>query len=173
MASKKDLLRVYLDTCVVEPWFKNMIQSKKDDKNQTETPEIIQFLIAHPEIEKYISYFTIAELVEILMFKTDKVRDHMKRLEIIGAFVEAFQRTIPNLRIIVLEESKNGEKGLLIPIPELLKYTALIGEVKDAIHVCIAKHEDIFIVTKDDKIGKVQSVYPKTVGMKGFAKAFE
>lgn len=92
--------------------------------------------------------------MEELLFRTSKVKLHMRKLQLV-------------------EESKNGEKGLLIPVPELLEYTALIGYVKDAIHVCVAKHEDIYIVTKDDKVGKVQQVYPKTIGMKGFAKAFE
>ena len=173
MPSKKDLERVYLDTSVVLPWFQNLMRGTKDSRGTIETPEIIEFLIARPEIAKYISYFTIAEIVKELMFKTDKVRSHLKRLEIVQSFVLTFQGTIPNLSIIELEESKNGEKGILIPIPELLQYTALIGDTSDAIHVCIAKHEDIYLVTKDDKVGKVKILYPKTIGMKDFAKAFE
>ncbi len=166
MVGKKDLMKVYLDTSVILPWFQNIMTENN------ETPMIIRFLVEHPEIEKYISSFTVAELVEKLMFKTDKIRDHMKKLEIITSFIDVFQRTIPNLYIIELEESKNGERGILIPIPELIEYISVIGNVKDAIHVCIAKHEDIYIVTKDDEIGRIQSLYPKTVGMKGFAKAF-
>jgi len=172
MPSKQDLMRVYLDTCVILPWFQNIITNKKDSKGKIEVPKIIQFLVEHPEIEKYISAFTVAELVKELMFKTDKVKPHMKRLEYVQGFIETFQLTIPNMNIIELEESKNGEKGILIPVPDLIKYTSLIGDVPDAIHVCIAKHEDIYMVTKDDKVGKVQSVYSKTVGMIGFAKAF-
>lgn len=172
MTTKDDLKHVYLDTSVILPWFQNMLQNKKDSKGHIEAPKIIQFLVDHPEIEKYISYFTIAEIVEELLFKTDKIKDYMKRLEHVKAFVEVFQLTIPNLSIIEQEESKNGESGILIPAPELLEYTAKIGDVKDAIHVCIAKHEDIYMVTKDDKVGKAQSVYPKIIGMIGFAKAF-
>lgn len=107
------------------------------------------------------------------MFRTGRIKDYMKRAEYVSAFVETFRHTIPNLNIIELEESKNGERGLLIPVPELLEYTALIGDVSDAIHVCIAKHEDIYLVTKDNDVGRVQEAYPKTVGMVGFAKAFE
>lgn len=172
MPSRQDLMKVYLDTSVILPWFQNIITNKKDNKGQLETPKIIQFLIDHPEIEKYISAFTVAELVKELMFKTDKVKPHMKRLEYVQSFVETFQLIIPNLNIIELEESKNGDKGILVAVPDLIKYTSLIGDVSDAIHVCIAKHEDIYIVTKDDRVGNVQSVYPKTIGMIGFAKAF-
>lgn len=173
MPFKQDLMRVYLDTCVILPWFQNIIIGKKDNKGQIETPRIIQFLIDHSEIEKYVSAFTVAELVKELMFKTDRVKPHMKRLEYVQSFIETFQLTIPNLNIIELEESKNGDKGILIPVPDLIKYTSLIGDVPDAIHVCIAKHEDIYMVTKDDKVGRVQSVYPKIIGMIGFAKAFD
>ena len=167
MTNRKDLMKVYLDTNVILPWFENIMSGKN------ETPNVILFLVDHPEIEKYISSFTIAELVEHLMFKTDRIKGFMRKLDIITSFVEAFQNTIPNLSIIELEESKNGDFGILVPIPELIEYTSVIGSVSDSIQVCIAKHEDIYIVTKDDDIGKVQSLYPKTVGMIGFAKAFQ
>ncbi len=166
MPGKKDLLKVYLDTSVILPWFENIMANKK------ETPMIIQFLIEHSEIEKYISAFTIAELVENLMFKSNKIRDYMKKSQYIIDFIETFRHTIPNLKIIELEESKNGKKGLLISVPELIEFTSIIGSVKDSIHVCIAMHEDIYIVTKDDKVGKVQTLYPKIIGMIGFAKSF-
>ncbi|GEM_PF-3237839 len=61
----------------------------------------------------------------------------------------------------------------VISVPEVIQFTAKIGDVRDAVHVCIAKHEDLYLVTKDDGIGKVQEIYPKTIGMIGFMKAFE
>ncbi len=167
MASKDDLKRVYLDTSVILPFFENLM------KNKTETTGFIEFLIRHPEIEKWISSFTIAELVEHLFYKTPEVKQFMKNLKNIEAFVKTFQQMVPNLNIILLEESKKGNKGLIIAVPQLINYTSLIGNVQDAVHVCIAMHEDLWIVTKDDKIGKVKELYPKTIGMVGFMKAFE
>ena len=72
---------------------------------------------------------------------------------------------IPNLKILEDEISKNGQKGLFISAEDLLAFTTKIGSVKDAIHVCLAKHENCYFVTKDDKVGKVQLFYPKTIGM--------
>ncbi|MBI4170847.1 MAG: hypothetical protein HY514_04075 [Candidatus Aenigmarchaeota archaeon] len=169
MPSKKDLMRVYLDNSTIEPWFEAILIEGKHMK----TPGFIQFLIVHKEIEKFISSFTVAELVEKLMFHTEKVRPFMKKLELIEGFVNTFQQTIPNLTIIEEEQAPNGQRGLFISVPELIQFTAKIGDIKDAIHVCIAKHEDLYLVTKDDNIGRVQDIYQRTVGMVGFMKAFE
>ncbi|GEM_PF-4580887 len=108
VASKKDLMRVYLDNSTIEPWFESIMAQRP------ETSGFIQFLIDHQEIEKFISSFTVAELVEKLMFHTDRIRPFMKKLELIEAFVKTFQQTIPNLTIIEEERSSNGQRGLFI-----------------------------------------------------------
>ena len=55
MAIKEDFKRIYLDTCTILPWFENLMQ----DKPKLETPGFIQFLVDHPEIEKWISSYSM------------------------------------------------------------------------------------------------------------------
>ena len=80
---------------------------------------------------------------------------------------------IPNLKVLILEKSKKGKEGLIIAVPELWNYTAQHGQTTDAIHVCIAMHEDFWFITKDDRIGKLKELYPKIEGMKGFMGIFD
>ena len=169
MTLKDDMKRVYLDNSVIEPWFEGIMTGNK----QLQTSKFIDFLILHTEIEKFISTFTIAELIEKLLFKTNNIKSYMKEKSKIEDFVEAFRQTIPNLKILEDEVSQNGQKGLFICAEDLLAFTTKIGSSKDSVHVCIAKHEDLYFVTKDDKIGRVKELYPKTIGMIGFAKAFD
>ena len=167
MSLKDDLKKVYLDNSTIEPWFEGIMTNNI----KLLTSGFINFLIEHKEILKFISTFTVAELIEKLLFKTNNIKQYMKKKSKIEDFVETFRCTIPNLKILEDETSRTGEKGLFICAEDLLAFTTKIGSTKDAIHICIAKHEGLYFVTKDDDAGRVQSIYEKTIGMKGFMRA--
>ncbi len=52
---------------------------------------------------------------------------------------------------IIEYEKEDKETGIFIS-PEVVKFTSICGELKDAAHVCIAKHENLMFVTHEDKM---------------------
>ena len=166
MSTKDDINQIYIDTSLLHEWFARLMRGEK----QYYEPKIIAFLRKHSEINKFISIFTIAELVESLLFREKGIHDHMKKLETINSFVQVFVETT-GIKIIEFEK-KDVHRGIFIS-PNIVKYTAECGEVKDAIHVCIAEHEDLALVTHDDKFGRIKPLYEKIVTDKHLMKLFK
>lgn len=151
---KDDIKQIYIDTSLLHEWFARLMRQEKTEKD----PEIILFHREHNEIKKFISIFTIAELVESLLFHEKRIREHMKKLELIEHFANLLMETT-GIKIIEYEK-KNGHGGIFIS-PRIIKCTGICGSVKDAIHVCIAEHEDLWLVTHDSKFGKLKPLYAK------------
>jgi len=166
MATKDEITQVYIDTSLLLEWFARLMrEDKRDDE-----PRIIKFLREQREIKKFISIFTIAELVEDLLFHEKRIKYHMKKIELIESFAKSLMETTA-IRIIEMEKD-DEHKGIFIS-PNIVKYTAICGSIKDAIHVCIAEHEDLWLVTHDDKIGKLKPSYKKITTDTHLLKLFE
>ena len=163
---KEDIVQIYIDTSLLNEWFARLMRGEKPEKD----PEIIRFLGAYKDIEKFISIFTIAELVESLLFHEKRIRDHMKKMEIIESFAKLLMETT-GLKIIELEK-KDEHKGVFIS-PQVVKYTSICGSVKDAIHVCIAQYEDLWLITHDNKFGRLKPLYEKILTDRNLLKLFK
>src|SRR3989344_5988756 len=127
---KKDEIRkIYIDTSLLHDWFARLMRNEKDPDTDS-----IKFLRDRKDVDKFISIFTIAELVESLLFHEKGIRDYMKKLEVIESFSKLFMQTTG---VKVIEFEKEGEhKGIFIS-PKIVKYTSICESVKDAAHVCI------------------------------------
>lgn len=165
MPSKNDVKQIYIDTSLLHGWFARLMRGEKEGNT-----EIVKFLIDQKEIKKFISIFTIAELVESLLFHEKRIRDYMKKKEVIESFAEILIETT-GIRILELEK-RDEHKGIFIS-PKIVEYTALCGSVKDAIHVVIAEHEDLWLITHDNKIGKIKPLYNRIITDKHLLKLFE
>jgi hypothetical protein len=165
MAAKDEIKQVYLDTNLLREWFARLMR-----KETREDPRIIKFLREHDEIKKFVSIFTIAELVESLLFHETRIRDHMKEVKVIGSFAQVLMETT-GIKVIELEK-EDDHRGIFVS-PNVVKYTGICGSLKDAIHVCIAEHEDLWLITHDDKIGKLNSIYRKITTDTHLMKLFE
>src|SRR3989339_949283 len=132
--------RVYLDTNIIYGFFKSII------KGENEVPEIIKFLADRNDVEKFISTFTIAEIIENLL-KEFSYRNLKK--EYIISLVDALRLTI-NLQTI--QESIEFSS-------ELIDYTYECRDAKDSLHVLIAKKNDLYFITRDNDIGRMNKLY--------------
>lgn len=150
---KEDIKQIYIDTSLLQEWFARLMRNERKEE-----PKILEFLRERKEITKFISIFTIAELVENLLFHEKRIRDFMKRTQVIESFAELLMQTTG---IKIIEFEKEDEHTGIFVSPNIVKYTGICGSVKDAIHVCIAEHEDLWLITHDDKIGKLKPLYTK------------
>ena len=105
---KKDEIRkIYIDTSLLHDWFARLMRNEKDPDTDS-----IKFLRDRKDVDKFISIFTIAELVESLLFHEKGIRDYMKKLEVIESFSKLFMQTTG---VKVIEFEKEGEhKGIFI-----------------------------------------------------------
>lgn len=161
-------LKAYLDTNLILHWFKLCIIKRR---KQADEQELIKFLSRHKEIEIFLSVFSVAEIVAHLRneFK-DKVT--MREIE---AFINILRNTI-KFEIIKLDkftDTKEQErKGILIS-PEIIDFAFLCYSARDSIHIDIAKSNDLWLITRDNDIPRVQKIYSKVIGESKFRKQFE
>ena len=94
---------IYLDTSLLIGWFKHILEKRK----KTEEPEIIEFLNNKPEIKRYISVITVAEIIEVLKSKDFK-NYKLEKSYILDLIVNL--RNTLNLIIIEEFEEKNGKQ---------------------------------------------------------------
>ncbi|MBI2583045.1 MAG: PIN domain-containing protein [Candidatus Aenigmarchaeota archaeon] len=145
--------KVYLDTNIVYGFFQNIIRGKMDH------PEIIKFLAERKDVEKYISTFTVAEIVENLL-KEFPYRSLKK--DYIMSLVDTLRLTV-DLKILQETIELSGE---------LVDFVYECKDAKDSLHVLIAKKNDLFFITRDDKVGILKSLYPNIMGEQKFKKQF-
>ncbi len=151
MPSKDDVKQIYIDTSLLHEWIARLMRGEKG-----EDTEIIKFLRDHEEITRFISIFTIAELVESLLFHEKRIRDYMKKRETVESLAQILMETT-GIRIVEYEK-RDEHVGIFIS-PKIVDYVAKCGSIKDAVHVCIAEHEDLWLVTHDKKFGKLKPLY--------------
>lgn len=157
--------RIYLDNSLLVGWFLVYLREAKNPID----PEIIQFLSKNKEIEVFISHLSIAELMEHFLFHDNRIREHMRKPEMIFLFLEEL-RNVLNLKVIT-HIGKNGIEGNFVP-KEMINFTILCKEPIDAIHAAIAKYEDLYFITHDSKLGILSKLYNKTITDKHFYKFF-
>ena len=158
---------IYLDTSLLIGWFKHILEKRK----KTGEPEIIEFLNDKPEIKRYISSITIAEIIEVLKSKDFK-NYKLEKSYILDLIVNL--RNTLNLIIIEEFEEKGRKqlKNIILDSRNIVDFTFLGGEVIDAIHTEIARSNNIYFITRDENIGKTKELYPKIMGLKHFIKQF-
>ena len=144
-------LKLYIDTSLIYEPIRRMLVNEKPFET-----EFTDFLIGHPEIERTISIFTVAEIVENLLFREKRILEYKRNIDAILTLVKVIQNTYS---IDVIEyEIKDGQKGFFV-LSDLIALTGKLGNIKDAIHVCIAKHENLMLVSHEDKFGVVKDIY--------------
>ncbi len=158
---------IYLDTSLLVGWFKHILERRK----KTEEPQIIEFLNNRPEIKKYISSISIAEIIEVL--KSKEFKNYKLENQYILDLIETLRNT---LNLIVIEEfeekGKKQLKNIFLDSQNIVDLTFLGGEVIDAIHIDISKSNNLYFITRDEGIGKTKEIYPKIMGLKHFMKQF-
>lgn len=160
--------KVYLDTNLILHWFKLRILKKK---KEADDKKIIKFLSKHKEIETFISAFSVAEIVAKLRkeFKDRVTMDEIKEI------IEILRNSIKfdTIKLDKFSDMKGQErKGILIS-PEIIDFAFVCYDASDAIHIDIAKSNDLWFVTRDDDAPRAREKYSKIMGESKFRKQFE
>ena len=159
--------RIYLDNSLLIGWFLPYMRGI----TPKEEPDIIQFLLKHPEIEVFISNFSIAELMESLLHGNIKgIRECNKKQEFVMSLLNAL-RELVNFQIIT-HKGKNEIEGNFIT-KDVIPFTVCCKQPKDAIHVAIAQYENLCLVTHDTKSTVLSGLYKKTITDKHLYKFYE
>ena len=130
-------LSVYLDTSIVERYFKRAVESRRE-KKEIILPKIFEHFIYNPEIKLITSVFTFAEIFEHL-WKNYKISPS-EIAEIAQEFLTRF-----DIEMIFEFQIK----------AEILRWVRKYRiEAKDAIHLSIAKERSICLLTADANLLK-------------------
>lgn len=154
---------IYIDVSIFREWLVRTIIGRSKDVYY------VKFLSEHNEFEKFISVFGIAEIVETL-----KKEPRVQHIDLTREFILGLIDTLRNTaKIEVIEEEGEGlYKGFTVS-PKIVEFTFVCGDLKDSIHVEIAKNNKLLLVTKDDAIGKLKELYPKIIGIRKFVRRQE
>ena len=71
-----------------------------------------------------------------------------------------------------MDKDNTEFKGISLSA-DIINYTYLCGDLKDAIHVEIAKSNKLSFITKDDKVGRIKPLYPEITGIRKFIRRAE
>lgn len=146
--------RIYLDTNQLFGWFENHLDKKRPESG------IVKFLMEKCEdIEKFTSIYAAAE---ILVNLKERFQGRNLSAEKIGYMFEIL-REIIGLQMIV--ESKLTE--------EVLKFADLCNDHNDAIHIQIAKNQNLMLITKDTDVGRVKAAYANVMSIGKFTRQFD
>ncbi|MBI5060989.1 MAG: hypothetical protein HZB67_01605 [Candidatus Aenigmarchaeota archaeon] len=158
----------YLDTSLLFGWFKHIISKKP----KTSEPQIISFLKQHPEVKTFISSMTAAEIVE--RSRKDLAKQNLSLIQI-KKVVEKMQQIL-GFKIIdfyVATDGKEEIKDIRLNARNIINLTFLGKDVKDAIHVEIARQNDLWWIARDDCTGTMEEIYPKIMTAKKLMKQYE
>lgn len=157
--------RAYLDINIFREWFVRTI------RGDTTPIFYVEFLSEHTEIEKRISIFSIAEIVETLL-KEPELQGWKLTKEWILSLIVIFRDAI-GVKIIEEDENYKGQYRGFVVSPKIVEFTYLCGDLKDSVHVDIAKSNDLLFITKDDEIGRVKNAYPRVEGIRSLIRRYE
>ena len=145
--------KIYIDNNLLIRWFVHKFNRKK----YRSMPEIIKFFNEHPEISKYASILSVAELVHTLKYGKDfqRFRLNLKHIE---ELLSELQNTI-NLDIILKEKRDGVEIDGVIITRDLIKMIDRHHHLIDCMHLDIAKSHDLFFVTHEAKMGELKPLY--------------
>lgn len=163
----------YLDTSILISWIKNAVILKK----KTPETEFIEFLKRHPEIKTFISSMTTAEIASVISREFPEQKLSLKMIR--EGIVEGQLQALLGYEIIksyISEDEKTKEERMEIRLDvETLILLSFLGkDVKDAMHIEIARQSDKwFVYDKDADIGRMQEIYPKIITVKKLMKQYE
>ena len=148
-------LKFYLDTNMSERFFKNAIFSKRR-KTKLEIPKIFGYLVSI-NAELYVSSFSLAEVYEH-MWKSYQAQPH-EISEMTQLFLQKFKIKL------ILDFEISGK------ILHYVRKRKL--EAKDAVHLSIAKNNDIYLLSDDnDFIERARAFYAKLIAEKSLRTFF-
>ena len=131
----KEPKKIYLDTNIIERYFKRSIQARKKKEPLT-LPEIFHYFKIHPEIKLFTSIFTFAELFEHL-WKVYRISP-TEIVELSQGFFEDF-----NIEMIFEFHIK----------AEIIRWVRKFRlEAKDVLHLSIARKKKLYLLTADDDL---------------------
>ena len=145
--------QIYIDNNLLIRWFIHKFNRKK----YKSMPEIIKFLNEHPEIKKYISLLSVAELVHTLKYGEDFQKFNLN-LKYIEKLLSELQNII-NLDIIMKEKRNGVEIDGVIISKDLIKLIDKHRHLIDCMHLDIAKSHDLSFVTHEAKMGELKPLY--------------
>lgn len=145
--------RIYLDTNQLYGWFENQLNRKKPESG------IVKFLSEKcGDMEKFISVYTVAELLVNLK------QDHPDRNLSPDKISYLFELLKNSIKLKMIEEAEITK--------EIVVFADLCNDHNDAIHIQIAKNQDLTLVTKDAKIGRVKAAYSNVMSIGKLVKQF-
>ncbi|MBI3413353.1 MAG: hypothetical protein HY051_04725 [Candidatus Aenigmarchaeota archaeon] len=149
---------IYLDTSLLIGVALSLMDSKNDDTR------IVKFLGKHKsEITAYTSFLSLAELAKTI--KTDRrFRKFWSNDKSIVAFIDTVIKTT---NLIIIE----NEKAIIRK--EIIDFVLLHQEVSDCLHVGLAKLNNLWFITHDDKIGKIKPLYENIMTDTKLMKQFD
>lgn len=157
--------RVYLDVNIFREWFVRIV------RGDNRPVFYVQFLSARKELEKHISVFSIAELVETLLRESQLQGIKLTKGWLLS-LVEIFKDTMGAKILEEDEVSKGMYRGFYVS-PKIVEFTYLCGDLKDSVHVDIARSASLTLVTKDDKVGRVKTAYPNVEGIRSLVRRYK
>ncbi len=162
--------RIYLDTNILVGWFKSQLsvgqtKSKLIDHLRRfgpRNPDVIKFLINHRDIEKFISIFTIAEIVHVLKY-SDEFKGYDLELATIKWLMELLQEAVGFSVIKEVSLGGNSIKGVIIS-PDIVDFVDKHSHIIDCIHIDIAKHNELTFVSNERDLGKMKDSWRNNDG---------
>ena len=159
---------IYIDVNLIFRWIELTFFSRHPQKADEE--KFIKFLSEHKEIKVYISAFTAAEIAA----KLSKQFGENATPELIKTIIETLINTLGAETIkyeIFFDKQGKERKGLLIS-QELPNMALACRDAKDAVHICLAKSNDLLFVTRDKDATRVRTIYEKVTGAEKYIKQF-
>lgn len=127
-------------------------------------------LSEHKEIEKFISLFSIAELVHTLKYGKSfrKFKINFKTIE---SLIEELQGIV-GFDIILKDKIKGVKLNGIVVSGDIIKFLDEHNHILDCIHVDVAKSHDLFFITYEKKIGRIKDLYKKIMTENKLMKQF-
>jgi hypothetical protein len=159
--------KVYIDTDLLVGWFLSKFYPKKHKE-----PLIVKFLSEYRnKIKSYISMISIAEIMGLLIHDS-KFKDLKLKSDFIEKLISELQ-TIIGFNVIFSKARVFEQEIICLQITDkVIEYIAVHPHLVDCIHLDIAKSNDLFFVSHEDKIGKLKDLYPKIMTDKKLEKQF-
>lgn len=151
--------KVYIDTMFLIRWFLSELNRSK------KLPFIIKLLIERTEIKKFISVFSILEIIRVLKYDK-KFRKFDLEVTYIKKLIEKLQNDL-DFEIIMNKEAN----GIFVS-NEVVKFIEIHDQIMDCIHFDIAKNNNLCLLTDDKKIGNLKTFYKNIMTENKFRKQF-
>lgn len=156
--------KVYIDTMFLIRWFLYILEKRK-------IPRIIKFLNEQKKIQKHISLISIAEAFKVLKHGNDYKKYNLQDDQIEG-MLSSLQEYI-SLKVILRDEIEGIRLKGIVVSTDIIDFVKKHGEIRDCIHVDVAKSHNLYFLTDDRKIGRLKGLYKNIMTEKKFIKQFK